>query len=301
GAYAQDFALAKDARIGTWRAELKLDPKAPSIGTIEFRVEDFVPPTLKVALDAPDTPVRPGQPYDAQVTATYYYGAPGAGLSAEASAAIAYDDNPYPGQPGYQFGLVDEKYDGESQDIDVSATDDQGKTTVTLSLDKVPDKTKPLAATIKVSVFEPSGRAIGQTVTRPIRQRDLAIGLRQPGDDDTVAEGKPAVVDLIALDGAGKRIAAKGLRWELVRERWQYDWYSTGGSWRNRVTVRDEPIETGTVDIGATSPPGCRARSPRAAIAGRSPTARAARRRACVSMSAGGSRTSCPTCPTNCR
>jgi hypothetical protein len=255
GAYAQDFALAKDARIGTWRAELKLDPKSDPIGFVEFRVEDFVPPTLKVALDAPDSPIRPGQDYSATVTATYYYGAPGAGLSAEGTEQIAFDDSPYPNQPGYQWGLVDEKYDGTTQDLDIGATDDQGKASVAVTLDKVPDKTKPLAATINVSVFEPSGRAISQTVTRPIRQRDLAIGLHSAFDEDNaVPEGSAATLDLIALDAGAKRVAAKGLRWELVRERWQYDWYYSEGSWRYRSTVRDEPIETGTIDIGAGDP-----------------------------------------------
>ena len=66
-------------------------------------------------------------------------------------------------------------------------------------------------------------------MTRPIRQRDLAIGLHSPQGDDAVPDGQAATVDLIALDAAGKRIAAKGLRWELVRERWHYEWYSTGG------------------------------------------------------------------------
>jgi uncharacterized protein YfaS (alpha-2-macroglobulin family) len=52
GGHSEDFALARDARIGTWRAELKLDPKAAPVGSVEFRVEDFVPPQLKVELSA---------------------------------------------------------------------------------------------------------------------------------------------------------------------------------------------------------------------------------------------------------
>src|SRR5205823_83891 len=48
GGHDATYALARDARIGTWHAELKLDPKAAAIGSVEFRVEDFVPPQLKV-------------------------------------------------------------------------------------------------------------------------------------------------------------------------------------------------------------------------------------------------------------
>ena len=48
GAYELSYALARDARIGSWRVEFRLDPKAPPIASAEFRVEDFVPPQLKV-------------------------------------------------------------------------------------------------------------------------------------------------------------------------------------------------------------------------------------------------------------
>src|SRR5204862_5104676 len=99
-----------------------------------------------------------------------------------------------------------------------------------------------------------SGRAVTETVTRPIRQRALAIGLRSPGGDEMVPEGQPAALGVIALDAAGKRTAAKGMRWELLRESWQYDWYSINGRWRHRSQVRDQPIETGTLDITADVP-----------------------------------------------
>ena len=98
GGYRQSFALPRDARIGTWRVELYLDPKAPPIGSAEFRVEDFVPPQLKVELAAADHPIRPGEALSVDVTARYYYGAPGAGLPIEAEAMIALDGYPFPMQ-----------------------------------------------------------------------------------------------------------------------------------------------------------------------------------------------------------
>src|SRR6185437_8324048 len=48
-----------------------------------------------------------------------------------------------------------------------------------------------------------------------------------------------------------KRVAANGLRWELLRETWQYDWYSQNGMWRHRVQIRDVPIDSGSADIAA--------------------------------------------------
>ena len=202
--------MARDARIGTWRVELKLDPKAPAIGSAEFRVEDFVPPQLKVALSAGDGPIRPGEPFPIEVAANYYYGAPGAELAVQAQATIAFDPNPFPNEPGFRFGLIGEQFSGENRDLDAPTTDADGKSTVTLALSDLPDVTRPLAATVSINVFEPSGRAVGDSLTRPIRQRPLAIGLRSPAGDDAVPEGQPAGVEIIALDAEGKRSAANG-------------------------------------------------------------------------------------------
>src|SRR5438045_2851012 len=251
GANDITYALARDARIGTWHAELKLDSKAPAIGSIEFRVEDFVPPQLKIELSAADRPVKPGEPFPVTVGARYYYGAPGAGRRVEAHASIAFDDAPFPNELGFHFGLVGDEFTSTRKDLEPPATDADGKTTVALNLTDLPDVTKPLAVTVQVSVFEPSGRAVSESVTRPIRQRPLAIGLRSPAGDEAVPEGQPASLEIIALDIDGKRTAAKGLHWELLRENWQYSWYSVNGSWRHRVQRRDQPIETGALDISA--------------------------------------------------
>src|SRR6185437_7115642 len=251
GAFYQRYALARDARMGVWQAELKVDPKGAAIGSVEFRVEDFVPPTLKTELTAGDGPVRANEPYPMAVSAQYYYGAPGAGLTVEANATIAFDPTPFPGEADFHFGVADEKYAGDRKDLDVPATDANGKSSLELNLTDLPDLTKPIAATVEVSVFEPSGRAIVASLTRPIRVRPMTIGLRSSSGDEAVPEGEASKLDVIALDGDGKRVAASGLRWELLRETWAYDWYSQNGMWRHRTQIRDVPIDSGAVDIAA--------------------------------------------------
>ena len=255
GAYRQSFALPRDARIGAWRVELRLDPKAPPIGSAEFRVEDFVPPQLKVALAAADGPIHPGEPFPVDVDARYYYGAPGAGLAIEAEAVIALDDNPFPMQPGFRFGLVDEEFTGDRRDIEASPTDQNGKTRLSVALNDLPDLTRPLAATIRVGVFEPSGRAVYETESRPIRQHPVAVGLRSPAGDDAVPEGAEAKLEVIAVDPQGSPVAVKGLRFELLRENWEYRWYSVNGVWRHKSHIRSQPIDAGTIDIPAGAPP----------------------------------------------
>ncbi len=254
GAYRESFALPRDARFGAWRVELRLDPKAPPIGTAEFRVEDFVPPQLKVELAAADGPIRPGETFPVDVGARYYYGAPGAGLAIEAEAVISLDESPFPTHPGFQFGLVGEEFTGDRRDIEGPTTDENGKARLSVTLNDLPDLTRPLAATIRVGVFEPSGRAVYDTVSRPIRQRPVVIGLRSPTGEDAVPEGAEAKLEVIAVDPQGSAIAVNGLRFELLRETWEYRWYSVNGVWRHKSHIRSQPIDTGTIDVPADAP-----------------------------------------------
>ena len=254
GAHHQSFALPRDARIGAWQVELRLDPKAPPIGTVEFRVEDFVPPQLKVDLAAAEEPIRPAEAFPVDIAARYYYGAPGAGLAIEAEAVIALDDSPFPNYSDFQFGLVDEEFTGDRRDLEAPSTDENGKAQLSVALNDFPDLTRPLAATIRVGVFEPSGRAVSVTLTRPIRQRPLAIGLRSPTGADAVPEGAEAMLEVIAVDPRGTPIVAKGLRFELLRETWEYRWYSVNGMWRAKSQIRSQPIDAGAVDVAADAP-----------------------------------------------
>ncbi|HEX3538129.1 MAG TPA: alpha-2-macroglobulin [Stellaceae bacterium] len=254
GAYRESFALPRDARFGAWRVELRLDPKAPPIGTAEFRVEDFVPPQLKVGLAAADAPIRPGEAFPIDIDARYYYGAPGSGLAIEAEAVISLDEKPFPTHPGFQFGLVGEEFTGDRRDVDAPATDENGKARLSVLLNNLPDLTRPLAATIRVGVFEPSGRAVYETVSRPIRQRPVAIGLRSPVGDEAVPEGAEAKLEVITVDPQGSLIGINGLHFELLRETWEYRWYSVNGVWRHKSHVRSQPIAAGTIDVPADGP-----------------------------------------------
>ena len=94
-----------------------------------------MPPTLKVDLSArrrADPPER--GVIRSRSPAIIYYGAPGAGLAVEADGADrASTSSPFPSEPDFQFGLVDEKFAGDRKDLDAPATDDDGKSTLSRS------------------------------------------------------------------------------------------------------------------------------------------------------------------------
>jgi uncharacterized protein YfaS (alpha-2-macroglobulin family) len=83
---------------------------------------------------------------------------------------ISLDEDPFPTHPGFQFGLVGEEFTGDRRDVEAPSADENGKARLSVMLNDLPDLTRPLAATIRVGVFEPSGRAVYETVSRPIRK-----------------------------------------------------------------------------------------------------------------------------------
>ena len=161
--------------------------------------------------------------FDAE--ARFLYGAPAAGLDGESEATIAADPAPFAAYRAFRFGLAQQKFEEKIMPLTVAKTDAQGKTQVGGQLAEIAETTLPLKASIRVSIFEPGGRATTETLSLPLRTRPLLIGVHPLFDDDSSAEDGPANFEIVALDEAGKPVARKGLIYTLVREVTEYTWY----------------------------------------------------------------------------
>jgi uncharacterized protein YfaS (alpha-2-macroglobulin family) len=67
--------------------------------------------------------------------AQFLYGAPSVGLHGEADISIGRDENPIAGAGGYSFGLIDEKVEGKSQQIEITTTDEHGHADLKLAVE----------------------------------------------------------------------------------------------------------------------------------------------------------------------
>lgn len=246
--------LSPSARRGRWSVSAYVDPKAAPVGAAEFSVEDFVPQRLKIALAADkDTPLKIGDAVSIAVDSRFLYGAPAAELDGEAEMKIVADPLAFPNLPGYRFGLTGEKVRETIVPLTIAKTDAQGKTTATGTIEKIEPVTTPLKANVTVSVFEPGGRATRDEITIPVRPRETYVGMR-PRFDEYVQEGTPAEFEIALVDPTGKRLARQGVKFELVREVRNYQWYRTGNAWRWEVYSRDVPVTSGAVDVEADKP-----------------------------------------------
>lgn len=255
GGYHVQLPLALNARTGSWTVKAYTDPKGEPVGQIGFQVEDFVPQRLKLELSSAAPALKPGEPAAVDISGRFLYGAPAANLKAEAEVVLGEDANPYPAFPGYRFGLAQDSWTVQRFPVALAGTDGQGKAQAQVTLNEVPDTTRPLQARVRVSLFEPGGRPVTRSLNLPYRTQPFAIGIKPRFGDGGVQTGQEAGFDVIALDPLGQPQAKSGLRADLVREEYQYYWYHDDGRWNYKLVIRDSaPVTSQTLNLAAGQP-----------------------------------------------
>ncbi|WP_374446787.1 alpha-2-macroglobulin [Stella sp.] len=254
GGYHLPVPIADRARTGKWSVQAFVDPKGKPVGRMEFSVEDIAPPTIEVAIEAAGEQAKPGVALPVTMTGRFFYGAPAVGAGAEAEVIVAAAADPYPMHKGYRFGPVDREVEPQRIEIEPAAADAEGKTRFEVKLGALPETTVPLDVTVRGSMFEPGGRPVTRSLTLPVAARPFDIGIRARAGDAAVADGQPAAFDVIAVDRQGRPVAAPDLRFELVSERWNWQWYNQYGEWKYRAVVQDRRQEAGALAVAQTLP-----------------------------------------------
>ncbi|HBN93945.1 MULTISPECIES: alpha-2-macroglobulin family protein [unclassified Hyphomonas] len=254
-AVVEGYELTKGASRGQWRATVEVDGVSGASGSVNFAVEDFVPQRIAVDLDTDkDAPVLLGESRSVEVASRFLYGAPGAGLTVKSEARIEAAPTPFPQYKGFKFGRHDESFRERILEMDDTTTDGAGIATVTLAPGNAGSNAgRPLRINAVVSVLEPGGRAVTESVRIPYRPERLYVGLK-PGFEYSVEEGQDVAYEVVAMNEKGQAIAQR-LNWKLLAIDYHYDWYRDGDQWRWRrsrtVTKVNEGIVT-TPEGGST-------------------------------------------------
>jgi uncharacterized protein YfaS (alpha-2-macroglobulin family) len=242
------------ASTGTWRVRAFTDPKRPAIGETSFLVEDYVPDRLEFELASPAGQIAREKPAEVTVDGRYLYGAPATGLELEGEVVIA------PAKErarfaGYRFGLADEEIATARQPLeDLPQTDDKGKARFELRLDKIPESTRPLEAQVIVRMAEAGGRAVERKLSLPVVPIGNMIGVKPLFSGRSLGEGATASFDVVLAAPDGRTLAAKGLRYELLKVEQRYQWYRRDGRWDFEPIKLTRRIADGRLDIAADTP-----------------------------------------------
>ena len=252
GGLQWDYTLSDSASRGMWRVAMEIDG-AGEAGSHRFSVEDFVPQRIAVELEADDdTAIGANGSRTVEVDSRFLYGAPGAGLTVQAQSRIEVDPSPFEAFSGYTFGRHDESFGEQIIDITDQTTDGAGKAMIRLSPgNRARDADRPLRLNTTVSVLEPGGRAVTESVRIPYRPRDLYVGIKSDFKG-RAAEGKPASFELAAVSGEGSIVDTR-LNWKVIDIDYHYDWYREDGRWRWRRSRTVSTVNEGVVSTDGTT------------------------------------------------
>ena len=248
GGATLDIPMADNAVSGSWRLWASTAGTAP-VGEISVSVQDFVPPRLEAKATVADGPTAISAPIGVDVAADYFYGSPGADLTGSADGTVKAAETPFPALEGFHFGLAQEPFLPRSFKAESFTTDDKGKAHVELSPETIPDTTVPLEAALVITVNDVDGRAATATVQKVLHGADRYIGLRPRFTN--LSDGAVAGFDVALVDGDGAALGGHGLKWDLVKETYTYNYFYRDGRWQSNETVSDARVTGGEIALDA--------------------------------------------------
>jgi alpha-2-macroglobulin len=250
GSYDVPVNIPAGARSGAWEVRAYLDPKQDNLGTVRFRVEDFVPQRIELIAKSAKPVIDKGEVFSALASAKFYYGPPAADLPVEVAGDVVADDTPFEKFTGWQFGRVEENFDSVAIAPVRLATDAQGNVPIAADMGDIPDTTRPLKARLGVTLFDVSGRPVYQQITARVRTAPVYVGIK-PAFLGYVGENQDAPFDVVVLNDAGKPLSGRSLEIMWVREDYDYSWYVESGNWYSRTTVTDITSGSGAIKTNA--------------------------------------------------
>jgi alpha-2-macroglobulin len=254
GGRSLEIPLVQSAPTGTWRVRAFTDPRRPAVGEATFMVEDYVPDRLEFELSSTARSVSRAEAAQLTLAGRYLYGAPAAGLEVAGEVIVAPAAE-RAGFAGYRFGLSDEEVESTRTSLDgLPATDRSGRASFPISLEKVPQATRPLEARVTVRLAEAGGRAVERKLTLPVTAAGPMIGVRPLFSGRSLGEGEQATFDVVVIGPDGAALTRSGLRYELLRVENRYQWYRRDNTWDFEPVKLTRRIADGQLDATAGTP-----------------------------------------------
>ena len=250
GGYSVALPLTGNAKRGTWKVQVYVDPKSDPVAEQRFLVEDFLPEKTEFTLAPVEEAIAIGQVGSVEVKGRYLYGAPAAGLTLEGDLVVR-SIRSRKGHKNYVFGLAASE-NGATQRSPIknmAPLNAQGESVFNLVINNAKATTRPQTAELVVRMREGSGRAVERRTKVDIIPQGKMIGVRPQFDGGQVAENSVAGFNIIAVDPKGQKTTLSNAKWSLVKVERNYQWYRSGSSWRYESIDLESKVANGTIDI----------------------------------------------------
>ena len=252
GGSVTEIAIAGDAMRGAWRVGVYSDPKGPALAETSYLVEDFLPERLDFGLSVNDERVDPSAPIPVTIEARYLYGAPAGGLTISGRTSLV-PVRTLDSFPGYIFGLADEEDQPVSDAFAEMETDENGRAFLKAALPSSATMTRPLKATISAQITDTSGRPVERSLTVPVNDSGLRLGLKSLFDG-SASENSSVQFDVLAIGPDRTPAEVTSAEWTLSKVETDFQWYRSDGRWSYKTIDRKRRVANGTIDIVSGRP-----------------------------------------------
>ncbi|UFH49058.1 alpha-2-macroglobulin family protein [Pseudomonas sp. KNUC1026] len=262
GLFQYALPLAGEAPTGRWQLLFDLGDGRPEV--YEFQVEDFLPERMALELKGSDTPLAPADTAQISVEGRYLYGAPASGNRLSGQIYVRPLREAVPALPGYEFGSITEEQLKQDLELEESALGEDGTAQIDIE-SQWAEAQSPLQIIVQASLQEAGGRPITRTFKQPVWPAERLPGIRPlfsgsgsdeyGEEDDTDAmphiDGDgPAEFEILVADAEGHKLAAKGVKVRLIRERRDYYWnYSDSDGWSYNYNAKYLNLSEDSYDI----------------------------------------------------
>ncbi|MCF7837152.1 MAG: hypothetical protein K9N49_00825 [Candidatus Marinimicrobia bacterium] len=228
--------------------ELALPGTFTVLGETTIALEDFVPPQIRVTIDAPPERAPAGAPSAFGVWSEHLFGRPAAGLPVEGHVTI----KPVPFAPaawtGWTFGDPERTFAPVQRPLGRQVLDDEGRARFTVETHAAWRPAAALQVVCQATVQEASGRAVTGYGSAALDAYPFYIGLR-PAARGALRVGDPQRVSVVEVAPDGTPYdAAKPLQLTLARITWnsvlrrnsdgRYEWKSE----RKQSVIREDTL-----------------------------------------------------------
>ncbi|KAE9632295.1 alpha-2-macroglobulin family protein [Parasedimentitalea maritima] len=242
GGHVFALPVGVSAPRGTWRLDIKNDPKAPALTSRQILVEDFLPERIDFTQTLPTAALRPGDSPPLNIEARYLFGAPGGDLKIEGEVSLRAAAT-VEGWPGYRFGRYDGRSTTQTSYFGGDKTDAAGLASVAIEIPTGAAEGKPMTATVTTRIADGAARPVERRLSVPVRPDGPVIGIK-PLFEDEVSEGSEAAFEVVALS-PDLQAMSMPVKWTVNRVRTHYQWYQLYGNWNWEPTTRRTRIATG--------------------------------------------------------
>jgi uncharacterized protein YfaS (alpha-2-macroglobulin family) len=247
GFYKFATATADDAPTGNWTGRVK-------VGGAEFsqpiKIETVKPNRLKINLDFGVDKITAGNSnVSGELRVNWLHGAPGRNLNAQFEVLLTKGETKFARYPDFSFEDPTRNFTSEAQTIFDDRTDDEGKATVSTTLE--PSETAPgvLNAVFRGKVFEESGNFSIDRFSIPYYPFESFCGIRLPPGDKArgmLLTDTTHRVELVTVDANGGPVSRDKIEMSIAKMEWRWWWDNAEGDASYTSSSYESPIASGT-------------------------------------------------------